>query len=509
MPSFLDFFRSKKRSGRRQARNEDQREVPLPSQPPSSDNNNNNAASRVRNSVKVYEDHSQMPLDITQITQQPASIPGRPPAPKPRREKRRREEDKFHKPIVQNAEDVRNKKKVDLSIEELHWHSGGVFSNVYRGKLVAPEKMEVAIKKTWPKDSVRSDEMIILAAMRRASPRNIIKLLYIFKNTAPDGTDCEAFIFAYMPETLDKVIRRGLNPVDMKIYIWQLFNGIDFLATNRIAHRDIKPINILVNRDSGELQIGDFGSAKVISSKERSSAYQVTRYYRPPEMLLGSNHYSHLIDVWSAGCVLGEMIKGRVLFRGSDSEHQMQLVQSAFGTPNEEQLKQMKVNMKTLKLKSIPKAGILVSLRLQTEGGPAPQLAATTAGAIALLRRVLVYNPEHRLCGKELLEDAFFDDVLSPSCVRDNGRKPDLQRQSDDTMCHQCFEKSQKSARDSRVSRIADPPEKEDQDSGKKLDKTDPNAPQAESEDPSNEKTTAPSRMQSMLRSIFKPAKKK
>ncbi|GMR56415.1 hypothetical protein PMAYCL1PPCAC_26610, partial [Pristionchus mayeri] len=245
--------------------------------------------------------------------------------------------------LLQRTEDLRNKEKVDLHIEELHWHSGGVFSNVYRGKLVAPEKMEVAVKKTWPKDTVRSDEMIILAAMRRACPKNIIKLLYIFKNTASDGTACEAYVFGYMPETLEQVIKRGLNIVDRKIYIWQLFNGLDFLAANRIAHRDIKPVNILVNRDSGELQIGDFGSAKVISSKERSSAYQVTRYYRPPEMLLGSSNYSHLIDVWSAGCVLGEMIKGRVLFRGSDSDNQMQLIQAAIGTPTEEQLKQMKV----------------------------------------------------------------------------------------------------------------------------------------------------------------------
>ncbi|GMR59624.1 hypothetical protein PMAYCL1PPCAC_29819, partial [Pristionchus mayeri] len=282
--------------------------------------------------------------------------------------KKKKEENRFHKPVAQRAEDVRNKQIVNLQLEELHWHSGGVFSNVYRGKLIAPEKIEVAIKKTWPKDSVRSDEMIILAAMRRASPRNIIKLLYIFRNTSPDQTECEAFVFGYMPETLDKVIKRGVNTIDMKIYIWQLFNGLDFLAANRIAHRDIKPINILVNRDSGELQIGDFGSAKVISSKERSSAYQVTRYYRPPEMLLGSSHYSHLIDVWSAGCVLGEMIKGRVLFRGTDSDHQMQLIQAAFGAPTDEEIKMMKVNHRNVKLKNITKYGILTSLRLQGEG---------------------------------------------------------------------------------------------------------------------------------------------
>ncbi|KAF8382158.1 hypothetical protein PRIPAC_71300 [Pristionchus pacificus] len=382
---------------------------------------------------------------------------------KKRTSKKKSPDNKFHKPVTQTAEDVRNKQQVSLNLEELHWHSGGVFSNVYRGKLVSPEKMEIAIKKTWPKDSVRSDEMIILAAMRRANPRNIIKLLYIFRNTAIDGTECEAFIFGYMPETLDKVIKRGVNIIDMKIYIWQLFNGLDFLAANRIAHRDIKPINILVNRDSGELQIGDFGSAKVISSKERSSSYQVTRYYRPPEMLLGSSHYSHLIDVWSAGCVLGEMIKGRVLFRGTDSDHQMQLIQAAFGPPTENEIRLMKLDPKKVKLKNITQHGILTTLRLQGENSDPSKFTPVIKSAVKLLERVLVFIPENRLSGKEFLEDPFFEDVLSANCLRENGRKPDLQRQSDDTMCHQCFERSQRSSRDNRVSQMAAPPEKENE----------------------------------------------
>ncbi|GMS80685.1 hypothetical protein PENTCL1PPCAC_2860 [Pristionchus entomophagus] len=386
-------------------------------------------------------------MDTTQVLRYPT-------VPRSYQKQRKKEESRFHKPVTQRAEDVRNKQIVTLQLEELHWHSGGVFSNVYRGKLTSPEpKLEVAIKKTWPKDSVRSDEMIILAAMRRASPRNIIKLLYIFRNTAPDNTECEAFIFGYMPETLDNVIKRVLTPVDIKIYIWQLFNGLDFLAANRIAHRDIKPINILVNRDSGELQIGDFGSAKVISSKERSSSYQVTRYYRPPEMLLGSNHYSHLIDVWSAGCVLGEMIKGRVLFRGTDSDHQMQLIQSAFGAPTEEEIRMMKIDPKKVKLKNVTKFGILTSLRLQGEGSEPSKLTPVIQSAVNLLKRVLVFVPENRLYGKDFLDDPFFEDVLSVNCVRENGRKPDLQRQSDDTMCHQCFERSQRSRRPNAANR--------------------------------------------------------
>jgi c-Jun N-terminal kinase len=43
----------------------------------------------------------------------------------------------------------------------------------------------------------------------------------------------------------------------------------------------------------------------------------VTRYYRAPEVILGVG-YSQVVDVWSIGCIFAELIKGRVLFPGTD-----------------------------------------------------------------------------------------------------------------------------------------------------------------------------------------------
>jgi serine/threonine protein kinase len=144
-------------------------------------------------------------------------------------------------------------------------------------------------------------------------------------------------VFDFMPATLHQHIKSlgGMNPniVDIKLYTWQIFNGLYFLSRKKICHRDIKPQNILIDPQSGRLKIADLGSAKVISNVE-STAYQVTRFYRPPELLLDATFYSCLVDIWSAGCVLGELLRGYVLFPGRDAKHQLRLIIDVLGSPD-------------------------------------------------------------------------------------------------------------------------------------------------------------------------------
>ncbi|KHJ76220.1 mitogen-activated protein kinase domain protein [Oesophagostomum dentatum] len=145
-----------------------------------------------------------------------------------------------------------------------------------------------------------------------------------------------------MPDTLGSLIDNGaLDLVDMKLYTWQMFNGLQYLCKLQIMHRDIKPVNILVDHTSGLLKIGDFGSAKVVRPGMTSTPYQVTRFYRPPELLLGSENYNWTVDIWSAGCVLGEMVKGKVLFPGRDTKHQWKLIRRALGSPSEADMRYM------------------------------------------------------------------------------------------------------------------------------------------------------------------------
>lgn len=122
-----------------------------------------------------------------------------------------------------------------------------------------------------------------------------------------------------------------------------------------IAHRDIKPVNILVDHQTGLLKIGDFGLAKIITKNQRSTAYMVTRFYRPPELLLKSTFYTWRVDLWSAGCVVGEMLRKEVLFPGRDPKHQLRLIFSTLGVPSEAAMKAMCV---PVKLAAVPEGRI-------------------------------------------------------------------------------------------------------------------------------------------------------
>lgn len=84
----------------------------------------------------------------------------------------------------------------------------------------------------------------------------------------------------------------------------------------QICHRDLKPQNVLINADTLEIKLCDYGSAKVIEADQDNLAYICSRYYRAPELLFGHTRYTTAIDTWSLGCILMELLTGEPVFPG-------------------------------------------------------------------------------------------------------------------------------------------------------------------------------------------------
>ncbi|KAK4700677.1 cyclin-dependent kinase 8/11, partial [Phenoliferia sp. Uapishka_3] len=108
-----------------------------------------------------------------------------------------------------------------------------------------------------------------------------------------------------------------------KSLLWQLLNGVSYLHDNWIIHRDLKPANILVTA-TGQVKIGDLGLARLYQEPLQplytSDKIVVTVWYRSPELLLGARHYTPAIDQWSVGCIFGELLGLRPMFKGEEAK---------------------------------------------------------------------------------------------------------------------------------------------------------------------------------------------
>lgn len=100
-----------------------------------------------------------------------------------------------------------------------------------------------------------------------------------------------------------------------------------------VVHRDLKPSNILVNENC-DLKICDFGLARL--QKTQMTGYVSTRYYRAPEIMLTWRRYNEKVDIWSAGCIFGEMILGRPLLPGKSHIDQFYTITQLLGSPPDE-----------------------------------------------------------------------------------------------------------------------------------------------------------------------------
>jgi len=196
-------------------------------------------------------------------------------------------------------------------------------------------KQKIAIKKlSRPFQNVTHAKRAFreLKLMRITNHKNIIGLLNVF---TPDK-DLDEFqdlylVMELMDASLCQVVQMDLDHERLSYLLYQMLCGIKHLHSAGIIHRDLKPSNIVVKSDCS-LKILDFGLARTAGQAFTMTPYVVTRYYRAPEIILGMG-YTENVDVWSIGCIFGEMIRGSVMFPGTDHIDQWNKITELLGTP--------------------------------------------------------------------------------------------------------------------------------------------------------------------------------
>ncbi|XP_051787132.1 cyclin-dependent kinase 15 isoform X3 [Erpetoichthys calabaricus] len=220
-----------------------------------------------------------------------------------------------------------------LNLEKL---GDGAYSTVFKGisringQLVALKVIRLKTEEGIPFTAIR--EASLLKGLKHA---NIILLHDIVHNS-----ETLTFVFEYVQTDLAQYITQhpgGLRPNNVKLFMFQLFRGLEYIHQQRILHRDIKPQNLLLTY-LGELKLADFSLARAQSVPSHNySSEVVTLWYRPPEVLLGSTDYSAALDVWGAGCVFVEMLEGVPAFPGTtDACELLQMIWRVLGVPTED-----------------------------------------------------------------------------------------------------------------------------------------------------------------------------
>eukprot|EP01083_Nonionella_stella_P169443 574589_1 len=114
--------------------------------------------------------------------------------------------------------------------------------------------------------------------------------------------------------------------------MWQMCRAVAFIHSLGIINTDLKPDNIMFVGDESDLKIKiiDFGAA--VFDKASYSHMIQTREYRAPEVILAKK-WSFEVDIWSLGCILTELVCGKLLFPSHSNANHLHQIIECIGTP--------------------------------------------------------------------------------------------------------------------------------------------------------------------------------
>ncbi|XP_009893786.1 PREDICTED: mitogen-activated protein kinase 15 [Charadrius vociferus] len=268
------------------------------------------------------------------------------------------------------------------------------------GKIVAVKKIFDAFRNRT--DAQRTFREIMFLQEFGEHP-NIIKLLDVIR--AQNDKDIY-LVFESMETDLHAVIKKGnlLKDIHKCYILYQLLKATKFIHSGNVIHRDQKPSNILLDADCF-VKLCDFGLARSLCQMNEDQGnpplteYVATRWYRAPEILLSSRSYTKGVDMWSIGCILGEMLLGKPLFPGTSTVNQIEQILRVVPAPSSEDILAMQSDYRASVINRMSSRQRVTFEEILPSSTPLP--------ALDLLKKLLVFNPDKRLTAEEALQHPY------------------------------------------------------------------------------------------------------
>ncbi|OIR58158.1 MAG: CMGC/GSK protein kinase [Amphiamblys sp. WSBS2006] len=251
-----------------------------------------------------------------------------------------------------------------------------------------------ALKIVFQDPKHKNRELAIMKAMAHPSIVSLRK--YFYMETQKKDTFL-GLVMECLPESLSAALETSQEKVleEVEILVFQVLNALVYLHRKGIAHRDLKPGNILLDMEKKIAKICDFGCAKRLSAEQENISYICARYYRAPELLRGETVYTPKIDMWSLGCIIAEIALGRPLWVGIDNTKQLSEIAKVLGI---NAFKKQRAQATKKKEAADTLLSFLLADRLSPDG-------------VNLVEKMLAYNPKDRISAAEAIEHAFFKET--------------------------------------------------------------------------------------------------
>ncbi|PYH77928.1 serine/threonine-protein kinase ppk23 [Aspergillus uvarum CBS 121591] len=284
--------------------------------------------------------------------------------------------------------------------------------DITTGEIVALKKLklEPTSPEGFPVTGLREIQTLF-----EARHQNIIELREVVMGTKMDEVYLVMPFLEHDLKTLLDDMREPFLPSETKTLLLQIISGLDFLHAQWIMHRDLKTSNLLMN-NRGEIKIADFGMARYYGDPPPPKLTQlvVTLWYRAPELLLGADKYGPEIDLWSIGCIFGELLGKEPLLQGKNEVDQVSKIFALTGPPTTQTWPEFRSlpNAKSLRLPS--------SASAPGSGGANPPLLPRgkfpylTNEGLRLLSSLLALNPNARPSAKQCLAHPYFREDPRP-----------------------------------------------------------------------------------------------
>ncbi|KAI0978919.1 hypothetical protein GJ496_002940 [Pomphorhynchus laevis] len=212
-------------------------------------------------------------------------------------------------------------------------------------------------------------------------------------------------VLNFIPSDLSKVLKTQIMTENqICIVTYSLLRALKYIHSAGIIHRDLKPSNIGIDEDLN-VWILDFGLARQ-SSTDQMTGYVTTRWWRAPEIMFHWRNYDERVDIWSVGCILGEMLTGKPLFPGDDYMDQLNKIMTITGSPNDEEISCITEPCAREYLQNLP---FTPKRKFQD------MFTNASNEIIEVMERLLSFNPSKRPTAAESLLMPFFREYHLPN----------------------------------------------------------------------------------------------